>query len=304
MKSLLRLIFAVVLILLLGDCTKHDDSVNPAAGSFQISGVITGNGVLLAGITVSDGTRRAVTDTAGAYVIENVPNGTYTVTPAAPILAFNPTSRSVTVKGANASGVDFSASDIRRFENAKEIEIDIRNFVLHVTENGVIHDQPLTRSYRFPVKPKSDGTIDLDSPVVRNYSIQGLWLPKAAAGVRIHFAVDPATRVIQALSVVDSGSSSATGSNMVSYSEHFLLRCDNSSFRALPSSVFFPYYYVISGVTDLSKFVSEVSDTYSASIGWYRSPGMGGGYDWKYYGLTTTGHSMTDSTNITITLYW
>ncbi len=224
MKSLLRLIFAVILILQLGECTKHDDSVNPAAGRFQISGVITGNGISLAGITVSDGTRKALTDMAGAYLIANVPNGTYTVMPAAPNLAFNPASRSVTVSGASASGIDCSASDVRRFDNAKEIEIDIRNFVLHVNENGAVHDEPLTTSYRFPVTPKSNGAIDLDLPIVRRYSFQGLPWTTTAAGVRIHFAIDPTTRVIKALSVVDSGYAYPGYNYNGYYSTDFLLR--------------------------------------------------------------------------------
>jgi hypothetical protein len=81
-----------------------------SATTYTISGTITG----VAGVTVtlSSGGSTVATITSGAagttYTFTNVPNGSYSVTPTLAGYTFSPTSASVTVSGANVTGVNFS----------------------------------------------------------------------------------------------------------------------------------------------------------------------------------------------------
>jgi hypothetical protein len=75
-----------------------------------ISGQITdSNNNPLAGVTVSDGTRTATTDSNGNYTLSNVPAGSYTLTPEKIGYTFTPTTHSVTVSD-DVSGQDFTAT--------------------------------------------------------------------------------------------------------------------------------------------------------------------------------------------------
>jgi len=78
--------------------------------TYTISGRITQNSQGLQDVTVSDGTRGALTDENGDYTITGVPNGTYTVTPTLQYHEFDPTSRTVTVADAPVADVDFTAT--------------------------------------------------------------------------------------------------------------------------------------------------------------------------------------------------
>ncbi len=49
-------------------------------------------------------------DSSGNFVFGNVPNGSYTVTPSSSGITFTPSSQSVTVNGANVTGVNFTAT--------------------------------------------------------------------------------------------------------------------------------------------------------------------------------------------------
>jgi predicted outer membrane repeat protein len=55
-------------------------------------------------------TSHATTDSSGSYAFQNVPEGTYTITPSLAGYNFNPTIRSVSVQGVDLSGQDFVAS--------------------------------------------------------------------------------------------------------------------------------------------------------------------------------------------------
>lgn len=85
------------------------DGPDPAI-TFTISGTITLSGSGLSGVSVSDGTRSAATDSSGNYTITSVPNGIYTVTPTKSGNTFTPATLSVTVSEANQVGKNFSAS--------------------------------------------------------------------------------------------------------------------------------------------------------------------------------------------------
>ncbi|NCC33361.1 MAG: hypothetical protein EOM24_15285, partial [Chloroflexia bacterium] len=73
---------------------------------YTISGQVTAaNGAGLAGVTLSDGTRNATTNAEGAYTLNDVPPGTYTLTPTKEGYRFEPATRNVTVNG-NVTGQD------------------------------------------------------------------------------------------------------------------------------------------------------------------------------------------------------
>src|SRR5215831_2405833 len=72
--------------------------------------VSVGNGTTL---TLSGAAAATATgDASGNYSFANLPNGTYTVTPSRSGYTFTPTSQTVTVNGANASGVNFTATPV------------------------------------------------------------------------------------------------------------------------------------------------------------------------------------------------
>ncbi len=77
-------------------------------GAYRVSGQVTHNGTALAGVTISDGTRTAMTDTNGNYTL-SVPAGSYTLTPSLSGYIFTPATRNVTVSG-DVSGQNFTAT--------------------------------------------------------------------------------------------------------------------------------------------------------------------------------------------------
>jgi hypothetical protein len=89
-----------------------------AAGSFSVTATVTvstptysisGN-VGTSGATVTAGSGSATSDGSSNYTIANLANGTYTVTPSKSGCTFSPASSSVTVNGANVTGVNFTAT--------------------------------------------------------------------------------------------------------------------------------------------------------------------------------------------------
>jgi secreted trypsin-like serine protease len=80
-------------------------------GNYSISGTITNSaGAGISGVTVSNGSASATTNSSGAYTLSGLGNGTYTLTPSLSGYSFSPASRSVTVNSANVSGQDFSGT--------------------------------------------------------------------------------------------------------------------------------------------------------------------------------------------------
>jgi hypothetical protein len=79
------------------------------SGSISPSTPGTSIAIALVGTTVAT----ASVDTLGNYSLSNIQNGSYTVTPSLPGYAFSPTSRSVTVNGANVTGISFTSMVVR-----------------------------------------------------------------------------------------------------------------------------------------------------------------------------------------------
>ena len=79
--------------------------------SYGISGSVTLNGSGLSDVKVStDASHFAYTTSSGTFTITGLSNGTYTVTPVLIGYTFSPASQSVTINGANVTGVNFTAS--------------------------------------------------------------------------------------------------------------------------------------------------------------------------------------------------
>jgi PKD repeat protein len=89
-------------------------SAAPRADTFTISGAIEFQGHGLAGVVLAAAsgsyTFPATTGSDGTYTIQGLPSATYTVSPSLAGYAFSPVSRSVTVNGANVTGVNFTAT--------------------------------------------------------------------------------------------------------------------------------------------------------------------------------------------------
>jgi inhibitor of cysteine peptidase len=85
---------------------RQDFAILP---TYTVSGQVTdsaGNGI--AGVTISDGVRSAMTDAQGRYTLTNVPSGGYALVPSHPDYTFTPYQRWIAVNG-DLSGQDFSA---------------------------------------------------------------------------------------------------------------------------------------------------------------------------------------------------
>lgn len=89
-----------------------------AAGNFTVTATITmpvatysisGNAGTT-GATVSAGSQGATSDASSNYTISGLANGTYTVTPSKSGCTFSPASASVSVTGANVTGINFTAT--------------------------------------------------------------------------------------------------------------------------------------------------------------------------------------------------
>jgi hypothetical protein len=81
--------------------------------SYFIRGTITSAGSPLSSVTISltgASTTSATTDAGGNYAFAGAQNGSYTITPSRTGYTFSPTSKSITVSGANLTGQDFIAT--------------------------------------------------------------------------------------------------------------------------------------------------------------------------------------------------
>ena len=82
--------------------------------TYNISGIVTlSSGGVLSGVivTLSDnGSGTAATDSSGNYTFTGLTNGSYTITPFLKGYTFNPTSKAITLNGANANSNNFTAT--------------------------------------------------------------------------------------------------------------------------------------------------------------------------------------------------
>ena len=112
MNRTLLALFAGALIVLAG-CGGGGGgkSSSEPSSSFSISGTVSG--AVLSGVTMSlSGTSSgtATTDASGNYSFTGLVNGPYTITPSISDCTFTPTSKTVTISGANTTAVNFTAA--------------------------------------------------------------------------------------------------------------------------------------------------------------------------------------------------
>ena len=88
-------------------------TVSNSSTTYAISGTVSGavsSGVAVALSGTSSAT--ATTSSSGAYTFSGLANGSYTVTPSLSGYTFSPASTSVTVNGANQTGINFTSSAV------------------------------------------------------------------------------------------------------------------------------------------------------------------------------------------------
>lgn len=86
------------------------DQVNfVALGALTLGGLISHSNRPLAGVTVTAGSRLAVTTDLGVYFLTNLPPGTYTVTPSLAGYIFEPANRRVVLSADDVLGLNFTA---------------------------------------------------------------------------------------------------------------------------------------------------------------------------------------------------
>lgn len=80
---------------------------------YTISGTVTVSGSGIQGVTMTltgTNTATAITDAGGRYTFSNLVNGSYTITPGKSGYTFSPAESTKTVNGADATGVNFTAT--------------------------------------------------------------------------------------------------------------------------------------------------------------------------------------------------
>ena len=110
--GLFLLLAAVTVGFTLWGCAGVTSSTSPAPGTYSISGTIT-PASMGSGATVNlSGQKSASTtgDSSGNYSFTGLVNGNYTVTPSRTGYVFAPSVEPVTINGANATQINFTAS--------------------------------------------------------------------------------------------------------------------------------------------------------------------------------------------------
>ncbi len=91
--------------------TKAISAVKRTSNLYSISGSITKDGVALQGVLVTLNTGATATSSqTGSFTFTNLANNSYTLTPSMSAHSFSPSTKSVTIAGANVSGQNFTAS--------------------------------------------------------------------------------------------------------------------------------------------------------------------------------------------------
>jgi subtilisin family serine protease len=156
----------------------------PPPGDYSVSGTVTNSaGTGISGVTVSNGTVSATTNSSGAYTLTGLADATYTLTPSLSGYTFSPASRSVTVDGANVTGIDFTGTADtggggQTYRNDTNVQI-FDNFTVTspITVSGRSGNGSATTPVAVDIKHtyRGDLRIDLVAPdgstyLLKNYS--------------------------------------------------------------------------------------------------------------------------------------
>lgn len=156
----------------------------PPPGNYSVSGTVTSStGAGIGGVTVSNGTVSATTNSSGAYTLSGLANATYTLTPSLSGYTFTPASRSVTVNSANVTGINFSGvtgggGNVQTYTNANDVAIkDHSTVVSPITVSGRTGSGSATTPVVLDIKHtfRGDLKVDLVAPdgsvyVLKNYN--------------------------------------------------------------------------------------------------------------------------------------
>ncbi len=156
----------------------------PPGDTYSVSGTITNSaGTGISGVTVSNGTVSATTNSSGAYTLTGLANATYTLTPSLGGYTFSPASRSVTVNGANVTGINFTGTQDsngggQTYTNANNVNIlDNVTVTSPITVSGRTGNGSATTPVAVDIKHtfRGDLKVDLVAPdgsvyVLKNYN--------------------------------------------------------------------------------------------------------------------------------------
>ncbi len=136
--------------------------------TYTVSGTVTTSaGAGIAGVTVSAGSASATTGSTGAYTLTGLANGTYTLTPSLSGYTFSPTTRSVTVNGANVTGQNFTGATggggSQTYTNANNFNINDNSTVSSpITVSGRSGNAPASTPVAVDIKHTYQGDLVVD----------------------------------------------------------------------------------------------------------------------------------------------
>ncbi|WP_129630290.1 clostripain-related cysteine peptidase [Candidatus Oscillochloris fontis] len=134
--------------------------------TYSVSGrITTSSGTAISGVTVSDGTRTATTNSTGDYTLSGVPAGSYTLTPTKSGYSFSPTTRSINVSG-NLTDQGFTGTARARWTFMLYLDGDTQEL-----DNGLVFGYFADAIQRLEVNPNDlvhvvallDGTTTIDT---------------------------------------------------------------------------------------------------------------------------------------------
>ncbi|MDH4275722.1 MAG: carboxypeptidase regulatory-like domain-containing protein, partial [Gammaproteobacteria bacterium] len=160
--------------------------------TYSISGTVAdANGVAISGVTITQGTTTVTTDSAGAYTLTGLGNGSYTLTPSLTGYSFTPPTTNVTLNGANITATDFVA--VAPTPGVRNFTLYIKPGTLTVSGRGgaaipawSFTDVAATPKFPGAVLNVTEGdtvrvTVQNDHTIDHNFAINGITVDTAAA---------------------------------------------------------------------------------------------------------------------------
>ena len=143
------------------DVTGVNFTAQAVPTSFTISGTITPASAG-AGARLTLGEQGDVfADSSGNYAFVNVPNGTFTVVPSKAGFAFSPTGNVVTINGAGATGVNFTATSAGLWSSSFDLGLVAVNMVMMHTGKVLMYSGSFTASATERVWDPATGLLTL-----------------------------------------------------------------------------------------------------------------------------------------------
>ena len=97
----------------LGGCSHSDHLAQPVVTGHRVTGSITGTMIMGVAITLAGETTRAdTTDSTGTFSFDNVPAGSYTLTPCMSGCTFEPPIRALTMASVDLTGLSFVSTEV------------------------------------------------------------------------------------------------------------------------------------------------------------------------------------------------